>query len=107
MTSRTSTPGGRSSADAAFAPPRDLQLSLFRMMVLIREFTTAAYDMSLRGFIRGTTHLSIGQEAIAAGFAASMRPDDYSFAIYRGHAQKDLVVPSVDRTVAEILRGRR
>ena len=30
--------------------------------------------------------MSMGQEAIAAGFGAAMRPDDYSFCTYRGHA---------------------
>jgi pyruvate dehydrogenase E1 component alpha subunit len=35
--------------------------------------------------VRGTTHLGVGQEAVAAGFAAAMREDDYSFATYRGH----------------------
>ena len=35
--------------------------------------------------MRGTTHLGIGQEAVAAGFAAAMQSDDYSFATYRGH----------------------
>jgi acetoin:2,6-dichlorophenolindophenol oxidoreductase subunit alpha len=35
--------------------------------------------------VRGTTHLGVGQEAVAAGFAAAMRDDDYTFATYRGH----------------------
>jgi len=30
--------------------------------------------------------MSMGQEAIAAGFGAAMRADDYSFCTYRGHA---------------------
>ena len=30
--------------------------------------------------------MSLGQEAIAAGFGVAMRPDDYTFCTYRGHA---------------------
>jgi pyruvate dehydrogenase E1 component alpha subunit len=33
----------------------------------------------------GTTHLGLGQEAVAAGNAGAMRDDDYTFCTYRGH----------------------
>ena len=36
--------------------------------------------------MKGTTHLSLGMEAIATGFGAAMKEGDYSFATYRGHA---------------------
>src|SRR4029450_13658958 len=36
--------------------------------------------------IKGTSHLSLGQEAIAAAFGVAMRPDDLTFCTYRGHA---------------------
>jgi len=35
--------------------------------------------------VKGTSHLALGQEAVAAGFAAAMNPDDYTFCTYRGH----------------------
>jgi pyruvate dehydrogenase E1 component alpha subunit len=54
-------------------------------MVECRRFETRAQELFFEGLVRGTTHLGIGQEAVAAGFAAAMRPDDYSFATYRGH----------------------
>ena len=40
----------------------------------------------LQNLIKGTSHLSLGQEAIAAGFGVAMRPDDWTFCTYRGHA---------------------
>jgi pyruvate dehydrogenase E1 component alpha subunit len=40
----------------------------------------------MRQLVKGTSHLSLGMEAIAAGFGAAMRSDDYTFATYRGHA---------------------
>src|SRR5919109_3823656 len=63
----------------------DLRLSMYRTMVECREFETRAQELFFEGLVRGTTHLGVGQEAVAAGFAAAMRDDDYTFATYRGH----------------------
>ncbi|MFF8958128.1 thiamine pyrophosphate-dependent dehydrogenase E1 component subunit alpha [Streptomyces sp. NPDC014894] len=60
-------------------------LALYRTMSTARKFEKRAYDLFLRNLVKGTTHLGIGQEAVAAGVAAAMRPDDYSFITYRGH----------------------
>jgi TPP-dependent pyruvate/acetoin dehydrogenase alpha subunit len=72
---------------AARSQPRTLhqRLALYRHQVEIRAVEKRAYDLFLRNLVRGTTHLAIGQEAIAAGFALAMRPDDYTFTTYRGH----------------------
>ncbi len=59
---------------------------MYRLIVEIRTFEQRAYDLFLQNLVKGTSHLSLGQEAIAAGFAAAMRPDDYTFCTYRGHA---------------------
>ena len=64
----------------------EVMLSLYRSQVELRQFEKRAYDLFLENYVKGTSHLSLGQEAIAAGFAAAMRPDDYTFATYRGHA---------------------
>jgi acetoin:2,6-dichlorophenolindophenol oxidoreductase subunit alpha len=61
-------------------------LDLYRMMTEIRTFEKRAYDLFLQNLVKGTTHLGTGQEAIAAGVAQAMRPDDYTFVTYRGHA---------------------
>ena len=63
----------------------DLRLSMYRTMVECRYFEERAQELFFEGLVRGTTHLGVGQEAVAAGFAAAMRSDDYSFATYRGH----------------------
>src|SRR6266536_5666674 len=52
----------------------------------MRYFEKRAYDLFLQNLVKGTSHLSLGQEAIAAGFGVAMRPDDWTFATYRGHA---------------------
>ncbi len=64
---------------------RAVRLRLYRLMVELREFEQRAYELFLENLVRGTSHLALGQEAIAAGFAAAMRADDYTFCTYRGH----------------------
>ena len=44
-----------------------------------------AYDLFMQNLIKGTSHLALGQEAVAAGFGGAMRDDDYTFCTYRGH----------------------
>ena len=63
----------------------DVRLAVYRTMVECRRFEVRAQELFFEGLVRGTTHLGTGQEAVAAGFAAAMRDDDYSFATYRGH----------------------
>jgi TPP-dependent pyruvate/acetoin dehydrogenase alpha subunit len=76
------------SSTKVASPVVDLtdQISLYRCQLELRKFEERAYDLFLENFVKGTSHLSIGQEAIAAGFAAAMRPTDWTFATYRGHA---------------------
>jgi len=62
------------------------RLALFRSMLEMRHMEKRAYDLFLQNLVKGTSHLSLGQEAIAAAFGVAMRPDDYTFATYRGHA---------------------
>jgi TPP-dependent pyruvate/acetoin dehydrogenase alpha subunit len=62
------------------------RLALFRSQFEIRTLEKRAYDLFLQNLIKGTSHLAIGQEAIAAGFATAMKDGDWSFCTYRGHA---------------------
>src|SRR6202789_4435675 len=62
------------------------RLELFRLQVEIRDCEKRAYDLFLQNLIKGTSHLSLGQEAVAAGFGVAMRKGDKSFCTYRGHA---------------------
>jgi pyruvate dehydrogenase E1 component alpha subunit len=61
-------------------------VAMYRSQYALRQFETRAYDLFLENYVKGTSHLSIGQEAIAAGVAAAMKPSDWTFATYRGHA---------------------
>jgi pyruvate dehydrogenase E1 component alpha subunit len=62
------------------------RLRMYRMQVEIREAEQRAFDLFLQNLVKGTSHLSLGQEAVAAGCAAAMQPGDLSFCTYRGHA---------------------
>jgi acetoin:2,6-dichlorophenolindophenol oxidoreductase subunit alpha len=68
------------------APDRATRLNLYRSMTNVRLVEKRAYDLFLQNQIKGTSHLALGQEAIAAGFGVAMRADDYTFCTYRGHA---------------------
>src|SRR5690606_6707770 len=65
---------------------REKRLRMFRMLLELRLTEKRAYDLFLQNLVKGTSHLSLGQEAVAAGFALGMRRDDYTFCTYRGHA---------------------
>jgi acetoin:2,6-dichlorophenolindophenol oxidoreductase subunit alpha len=63
-----------------------IRLDLYRRIVEIRDCEQRAYELFLQNLVKGTSHLSLGQEAIAAGMAQAMEPGDLSFCTYRGHA---------------------
>src|ERR1700740_2854177 len=64
----------------------EMRLKLYHSQFRIRQAEQRAYDLFLQNLIKGTSHLSLGQEAIAAAFGVAMRPDDWTFCTYRGHA---------------------
>jgi TPP-dependent pyruvate/acetoin dehydrogenase alpha subunit len=79
------------------------RLELYRLQVLLREAEQRAFDLFLQNLVKGTSHLSLGQEAIAAGFAAAMRPGDLSFCTYRGHAHTLARGVPVERVLGELM----
>ncbi len=63
----------------------DTRLAIFRTQQEIRLLEKRLYDLFLQNLVKGTSHLAIGMEAVGAAFGVAVRPDDYSFATYRGH----------------------
>jgi acetoin:2,6-dichlorophenolindophenol oxidoreductase subunit alpha len=80
------------------------RLALYRIQVEIREAEQRAYDLFLQNLVKGTSHLSLGQEAIAAGFATAMRPGDLSFCTYRGHAHTLARGVPIDKVSGELMQ---
>lgn len=57
----------------------------YRTMTRIRAFEEKAAEYFTKGMLAGNIHLSIGQEAAAAGAFAAMEPQDYFTSTHRGH----------------------
>jgi 2-oxoisovalerate dehydrogenase E1 component len=64
---------------------KDQLLSLYRQMVLIRRCEERLARSHQRGLIHGACHTYVGQEAIAVGVCANLRPTDVVFSTHRGH----------------------
>ena len=79
------------------------RLFLYREMVRARYFEQRAYDLFIQGLLKGTTHLGLGQEAVAAGFAAAMQPGDMTYCTYRGHNHTLLRGAPMDALMGELL----
>src|SRR6516164_5452493 len=98
--------------DRALAPSASLnddigeenRLRMYRMQVEIREAEQRAYDLFLQNLVKGTSHLSLGQVAVAAGCAAAMKPGDLSFCTYRGHAHTLACGVPIDKVLGELMQ---
>jgi pyruvate dehydrogenase E1 component alpha subunit len=58
----------------------------------------------LQNLVKGTSHLSLGQEAVAAGFAVAMKKGDLSFCTYRGHAHTLARGVPVEKVLGELMQ---
>jgi len=70
-------------------------LDMYRTMLTIRRFEERCNYLFMQGRIPSTLHLYIGQEAVAVGVCAHLRPDDYLLSTHRphGHAIAKGVAP--------------
>jgi pyruvate dehydrogenase E1 component alpha subunit len=80
------------------------RLKLFETQVVIREAEQRAYDLFLQNLVKGTSHLSLGQEAVAAGFAVAMKKGDLTFCTYRGHAHTLARGVPVEQVLGELMQ---
>jgi TPP-dependent pyruvate/acetoin dehydrogenase alpha subunit len=99
--SRLPEPEDRSLDDADI--PLDTRKELYRKLQEIRQFSKRAHDLFLQNLVKGTTHLSLGMEAIATGFGMALQPGDYTFATYRGHAHSLARGMDLGAAMAELL----
>ena len=79
------------------------RLALYRTQLVIREAEQRAFDLFLQNLVKGTSHLSLGQEGVAAGFAVAMKPGDLSFCTYRGHAHTLARGAPVEQVLGELM----
>jgi pyruvate dehydrogenase E1 component alpha subunit len=80
------------------------RVELYRLQVEIRDTEKRAHDLFLQNLVKGTVHLSLGQEAVAAGAAAAMQAGDLSFCTYRGHAHTLARGASIEGVLGELMQ---
>jgi pyruvate dehydrogenase E1 component alpha subunit len=81
---------------------RELGVALLRTMIRIRVLEEGIEKHFLAGEIPGFAHLSIGQEAVAAGTCANLRTDDAIASTHRGHGHTLAKGTSMRGMVAEL-----
>jgi pyruvate dehydrogenase E1 component alpha subunit len=79
------------------------RVEMYRMMTRARLFEQRVHDLFLQGLVKGTSHLALGQEAVAAGVAAALRPNDLVYCTYRGHVHTLLRGAPMTALMAELL----
>ncbi|QEC46531.1 dehydrogenase [Baekduia soli] len=78
-------------------------LALYEQMLRIRRFEEHTQELFNSGEVVGTAHSAIGQEAVAVGAGAVLRPDDYIVGHHRSHGHLVARGADVYRMVAELL----
>jgi pyruvate dehydrogenase E1 component alpha subunit len=79
------------------------KLAQYERMIEIRTLEEQINELFASGEIRGTTHLCIGQEALAVGMASVLRPTDIVSATYRGHGIALALGLSPEAVLGEIM----
>jgi acetoin:2,6-dichlorophenolindophenol oxidoreductase subunit alpha len=84
----------------------EVHLRLLTTMLRIRRCEEKVFELFLNNRIPGFSHVSIGQEAVAAGVCVALAPDDYITSTHRGHGHGVAKGLAFDRMFAELM-GRR
>jgi pyruvate dehydrogenase E1 component alpha subunit len=89
--------------DATLDLPRERLIEWLYQMLLIRIFEETVEQLYAAGKMHGTMHLSIGQEAVAVGAIAPLRPEDYITSTHRGHGHAIAKGQDLRSMLAELL----
>ena len=81
-------------------------LDLYRTMLTIRRFEERCNYLYMQGRIPSTLHLYIGQEAVATGVCAHLRPDDYITSTHRPHGHAIAKGVALRSIMAELFAKR-
>ncbi len=82
---------------------RDDLIWMYEVMVETRHFEEMATTLYGLGKVHGTMHLSIGQEAVAAGTGLARKSIDYLLNHHRGHGHFIASGADVNKMMAEFL----
>jgi len=81
-------------------------IEMYRTIRLIRLIEQRINDEYKFDEIKTPIHLSIGQEAVAAGVCIHLRKDDYVFGTHRSHAQYIAKGGDIKKMIAELYLGK-
>lgn len=81
---------------------KDLLVSFYKTMTLMRECEESFVDPILKGEVRCPVHLYSGEEAIATGVCANLNKTDYIFGTHRSHGHYIAKGGNIKRLFAEI-----
>src|SRR5947209_17187108 len=91
------------SPAASTALTKDQLLALYRQMVQIRRCEEQLARSHQAGLIHGACHTYVGEEAVATGVCAHLRPDDTVLSTHRGHGHALAKGVSPRQLIAELL----
>jgi pyruvate dehydrogenase E1 component alpha subunit len=87
--SRRSRQVGESGWDRRLSGPAEARAeplrAMYRQMLRIRRIEERIAEVYPEQEMRCPVHLCIGQEAVAAGVCAALKPDDYAMSAHRSH----------------------
>lgn len=75
----------------------------YKGMVLIRKAERQLANARRDGLVTGPVHLGVGQEAVAVGVSAMLRPSDRVFGAHRSHSHLLAMGSSIHGLFAEVL----
>jgi pyruvate dehydrogenase E1 component alpha subunit len=76
---------------------------IYTTMNKIRKFEEKAYQLFGENKLRGSVHLYIGQEAVAATVCSRLRDSDYITSTHRGHGHCIAKGAELDKAMAELM----
>ena len=83
-------------------PQSEQLLALYRQMINIRYTEEQLARSHQMGLVHGACHTYVGEEAIATGVCAHLRPDDAVFSTHRGHGHALAKGVSPHEVIAEL-----
>ncbi|MEI7615257.1 MAG: thiamine pyrophosphate-dependent dehydrogenase E1 component subunit alpha [Actinomycetota bacterium] len=78
-------------------------LEFFEKMYLVRSFENKIFELAKKGFVRGSIHLCIGEEAASVGTCMALDKNDYILPTHRGHGQELMKGSDPTKLMAEMI----
>lgn len=92
--------------EMTFETEKETLLQMYKDMIIVRRMEMAADALYKSKKIRGFCHLSVGQEAVAAGIEHAITPQDTVITSYRCHGFAYMRGASVKEVLGELM-GKR